>query len=79
MSHLLARCMTGDSIAFALGILIAKYPAFRFYHAPVGQRGARWVAERIYARDPGLHTFITDDLRELMAALSQDRSSRGIR
>lgn len=34
MSHLLARCLTGGSIAVALGILIAKYPAFRFYHAP---------------------------------------------
>ncbi len=62
-----------DSIAAALALLIARYPAFRFYHAPVGQRSARWIAERINSGDPGLHTVITPDLGELLAALAQDR------
>ncbi len=68
-----------DAIAAALGVLIAKYPAFRFSHAPVGWRGARWIAERVRVRDPGLHTIITADLGELMDALALDRRRHGLR
>jgi hypothetical protein len=57
-----------------LGVLIARYPQFRFCRARVGRRGLRWVAERIDGAQPGLHTMITADLRELRAALAQDRT-----
>lgn len=49
----LAAVTEPDRIAAALGILIAKYPAFRFFHASIGRRGTRWIAARINSRDPG--------------------------
>ncbi len=79
LSPNLAALTEPDSIAAVLGILIAKYPAFRFFHAPIGRCSARWIAERINGADPGLHTVITEDLGELMSALAQDRGTRGIR
>jgi hypothetical protein len=79
LSANLAAPTEPDSFAAALGILIAKYPAFRFFHAPIGRRSARWIAERIKGSDPGLHTVITDDLGELMDALAQDRGRHGLR
>ncbi len=58
-----------------LGVLIACYPQFRFCRARIGHRGLRWVAERIDGTRSGLHTMITPDLRELLAALAADRTS----
>ena len=66
---------SNDSVTTALGVLIACYPQFRFFRAPIGYRGQRWVAERIDGTRPGLHTVITADLSELRTALSGDRTS----
>jgi len=75
----MSRLLTGDGIAAALGILIAKYPEFRLQHAPVGPQRNRWIAERINGHEPGLHTLITADLAEFLAALAHDRKGRRLR
>ncbi len=68
------RLCSSDSTAEALGILIALFPAFRFCHVPIGTRGNRWIAERVSGHESGLHTIITADLTELLAALATDRN-----
>jgi hypothetical protein len=63
---------TSDAYAVhaELGRLAAAYPAFRFRtQAGWDRKSIRWVAERIRGLDPGLHTVITADLSELIAAL----------
>jgi hypothetical protein len=64
--------MTDDDIGPVLGALTASYPAFRFQYVQVGRLGDRWIAERASGTDPGLHTVITEDVRELHHALNQD-------
>jgi hypothetical protein len=75
----MARLPTSGAIAATLGILTAKYPAFRLHHAPIGRHRNRWIAERINGHDPGLHTVITAGLTELLAALAHDRKRHGLR
>ena len=70
-----AADLSYDDIAMALGSLHARYPAFRFGYAQVGRLGHRWIAERANGLDPGLHTMISADLGELLAALCADRTS----
>jgi hypothetical protein len=68
--------MTDDDIGHVLGTLITAHPGFRIRYQQVGWLGDRWIAERIKALEPGVHTMITADARELHAALTRDRRSR---
>lgn len=63
-----------DPVPAALGVLVARYPAFTFAYARIGRRDCRWIAERKDGLSAGLHTMITADLDELSAALNADRS-----
>ncbi len=77
MPHLPTHHMTSESIAAVLSTLTVLYPALRFDHAPIGQRQQRWTAYRIHSTDPGLHTVITPDLRELLNALAHQHPHTG--
>jgi hypothetical protein len=68
--------LSQDDTGHVLGWLHRQYPAFRFLCGPVGWHSQRWTAERIDGLDPGLHTLITADLRELCSALDADRARR---
>lgn len=60
-----------EEIARELNRLAGAYPAFRFRtQGSPRSEGLRWVAKRIDGLNPGLHTVITPDLRELHAALA---------
>lgn len=53
-----------------LASLRADYPDFVFSLETFGRHGDCWVATRKDGLSPGLHTFITHDLAELIAALA---------
>ena len=63
-----------DAAGAILGLLAARYPAFRFRRERLEPRGQRWIALRKKGLDPGLHTLITADLGELRAALAEDEA-----
>ena len=66
-----AQIAPGDlGAADEIDRLTAAYPAFRFSREHIGRHGACWVAERRRRRSTGLHTVITSDLGELLAAIS---------
>jgi hypothetical protein len=67
--------MTGDDIGHVLGTLITAHPGFRIRYDRIGWLGDRWIAERIKGLDPGVHTMITADARELHDILTHDRRS----
>lgn len=68
--------LTDDDIGHALGTLITAHPGFRITYRQVGWLGDRWIAERIKGLEPGVHTMITSDARELNDALTRDRRDR---
>jgi len=60
--------------------LAADYSAFRFRtQSGWDRRQPRWVAERVKGLDAGLHTVITTDLGELLAALACDSDQAELR
>jgi hypothetical protein len=64
----------------ALGVLSARFPAFRFRRERVGwHRECRWIAERENGLTPGLHTLITADLSELEDASTHDTARAAAR
>ena len=57
-------------VMLELDSLTTAYPAFRFRRDLAGRHGSCWVAERKDGLGQGVHTVITGDLAELLAALA---------